>query len=453
MNNTTQTSVSCANCGQPLNIPVRSIVDAQADPQGKMLLLNGQLNSGICQNCGTPNTVLAPILYHDGTKELLLAHIPAEITLQTGRNEEKILGEMMNVLSSALRQDQFKAYMFNPRRTLSMQGLINQILEADGITPEMIEAQQKRLALVQSMLEVDADVLDSLIQERDDEIDQTFFQAFSVVAQRLLQAGNTELADQLVEIQEKLIQQSSYGRELIAQQAAQSEVIEEVAQELNDLGDGVQRSDMVDLVVGYVDKDMHLQALVGLVRQAFDYEFFQELTSYIGKAPADQRDALEGLRERLTQLTQEIDEQMRAAAQQAARLLQEMVNSPNLEQLIAANLPRIDDTFMQVLSMNLQEAKRREDEAAAARLQEIYERVMTMLQAQMNPELRFVNDLLSTTTDQEAQQLIAKKLIDFDDELLEVLDAVQRVFQSQGNQAALQKLSIIRQYIEQALEK
>jgi len=452
MNNTSQTSVNCMNCGQPLNIPVRSIIDAQADPQGKMLLLNGQLNAGTCPNCGTPNTVLTPLLYHDASKELLIAHIPAEVALQTGRSEEKILGEMMNALSSALPQDQFKAYMFNPRRTLSMQGLMNQVLEADGITPEMIEEQQKRITLVQSMIEADSELLDALITERDAEIDATFFQAFSLVAQRLLQAGDAELADRLVAVQEKLVEHSSYGKQLIAQQEAQNQILEEVAQELQQLGEGVQRSDMIELVLRYRDKEDHLQALVGLVRQAFDYQFFQEFTDYIAKAPADQREVLQSVRQFLTDLTQKMDEQMRSVAQEASGLLQEMVNSPNLEQLIAANLPRIDDTFMQVLSLNLQEAQRRQDQNALARLQEIYEKVMTVLQAQMQPELRFINDLLSTNTEQEAKDLISEKIADFDEELLEVFDAVQRVFQSQGNQGALQKLTVLRQHIQQALQ-
>ena len=37
-------------------------------------------------------------------------------------------------------------------------------------------------------------------------------------------------------------------------------------------------------------KNEYLQALAGLVRPAFDYQFFQELTSKIEQAPADEQE-------------------------------------------------------------------------------------------------------------------------------------------------------------------
>ena len=54
-----------------------------------------------------------------------------------------------------LPKDNFKAYMFNPKRSLTMQGLIDQVLEADGITQEMLEEQRQRVQLVQQFIEAD----------------------------------------------------------------------------------------------------------------------------------------------------------------------------------------------------------------------------------------------------------------------------------------------------------
>ena len=41
--------------------------------------------------------------------------------------------------------------MLNPRRTFTMQGMIDTILQEDGITKEMLEERRKKLELVQTL--------------------------------------------------------------------------------------------------------------------------------------------------------------------------------------------------------------------------------------------------------------------------------------------------------------
>ena len=76
-----------------------------------------------------------------------------------------------------------------------------------------------------------------------------------------------------------------------------------------------------------------------------------------------------------------IDQQAQMAMQEAASLLRAIVTSPNPDELIEANLAMIDSTFMQVLSLNIQDATRRADVNASARLKDIYNRVVGALQA------------------------------------------------------------------------
>ena len=54
---------------------------------------------------------------------------------------------------NSLPQEKRKAYLLRPQTMLTMQSLIERILEGDGITKEMIQEQQKRLALLQRMVE------------------------------------------------------------------------------------------------------------------------------------------------------------------------------------------------------------------------------------------------------------------------------------------------------------
>ena len=57
------------------------------------------------------------------------------------------------------------------------------LLEADGITKEMIAAQESKLQLLQQMLETtDNDAQQALIRQHDADIDVAFFQLFSAAS-------------------------------------------------------------------------------------------------------------------------------------------------------------------------------------------------------------------------------------------------------------------------------
>ncbi|MCA9885172.1 MAG: CpXC domain-containing protein, partial [Anaerolineae bacterium] len=211
----TQT-IRCANCGTPMPVAVRSLVDAQRDAEGKSLLISDQINKFQCPNCGALNVVDAPLLYHDATKELLIAYVPMGVAAQQGKSDERIIGDLMNMLTSNLPKDQFKAYMFNPRRALTMNGLIDQVLEADGISPEVMAQQRARVDLIQRMLQsATPDALISLIKGSDDKIDAQFMQTFSLMIQRMMAQGPDEMAEIMMGLQEALLENSSYGRDLI----------------------------------------------------------------------------------------------------------------------------------------------------------------------------------------------------------------------------------------------
>jgi hypothetical protein len=111
----------------------------------------------------------------------------------------------------------------------------------------------------------------------------------------------------------------------------------------------------------------------------------------------------------------------------------------------------MDDTFMAVLTANIQEAERRSDLSASARLKQLYERIVARLRENMQPELRFINDLLSTKTDEEASALLAQEGNGYGLSLLDMMDAVEEVLAARGESAALQKLVFLREQAQRAL--
>lgn len=444
-----QSTIRCAQCQQPFNTTIRTVIDVQTDPEGKAMLLSGRLNRAQCPHCGHVNQIVAPVLYHDAEQELLISHIPMEV--QKGQSEEQIVGELMNDLTRLIGKEQFKAYMFKPATALTIQGMVNQILEADGITPDMLESQKQRVELIQQMVETpDDDTLRELVKEHDDSINLEFFQTLTMMAQRVMEDGRRDIAVRLAEVQDMLLEQTSFGQELQQQQTRQNAAINSVAQEIDELGEDASRDDFRNLAITYADDEDKLQALVGLIRPVFDYEFFQEFTSAISKAPATERETMENVRDQLVELTQQVDEQMQQMVQQSAQFLMQLMNSENPTAMLQANAHLIDDNFMTVLTANLQEAQRRQDQQTLQRLSNIYQEVVQMLQSQMSPELRFLNELLSTPDDDTMRRMISERIDDFDGELAEAIESASDMLRSQGQTDILQRLEIIKQEVQKA---
>ena len=450
MSKTIQTTIQCVQCRQPVRATIQSVIDPAQNPQAKIALLGGNINMVQCTSCGAPNTVLSPLLYHDAAKELLISYVPMELGLPKDA-QEKAIGELMRDVTSNLPQGGFKAYMLQPRQALTMQGMIDQVLQADGVTPEMMQAQRDRVKLVETLVQAPPELLPQLVQQHDDKIDSQFMQTMSMVIQQLLGEGREQVAEQIAYIQNQIVELSTFGKKLLEQSQAQEAVIAEVADEVNKLGAEAQRADFLQLAIRYTGDEQRLQALVGLVRPVFDYGFFEEMTAYIGKAPAGDRAQLEGLREMLTQLTAMVDQQAQAALQEAVGLLRVIASSPNPDEVIQANLPMIDSTFLQVLSANIQEVTRRGDINASAKLKDIYNRVVSALQASMPPELQFINELLNAPNDDVVRNMITEHAGQFGPPLLGAIDAVEQQLVGQGDPAVMRRFELVRREATQAL--
>jgi hypothetical protein len=447
-------TVQCPNCRQPINAVVETLIDVARDPEAKNRLLSGRTNTIQCPNCGTPVTVAAPILYHDASKQLLISYVPMELNLSKD-GQEKAVGELMRELTGALPKEAIKGYMFQPRGALTMQGLIDQILQADGVSPEMMEEQRARARLIETFLRADDDQLPALVAQHDDKIDGQFLQLMTLMGQRMLQEGQREAAEQIAMTQQALVQLSTFGQQLMQASQAQEEIVRQVAADVQGLGQNATRSDFLDLALRYgaqEDGDEWLQALVGLVRPAFDNQFFQELTVRTGQAPAAERDALESVRDRVQQLASMVDQQTQMAVQEAAGFLQALLTSANPDELLQSNTDMVDDTFMAVLTANIQEAERQGNANAANRLKDVYQRVVNLLRSSMQPELRLINELLSMPTDDEAREMLTQQAGQYGQGLLDMMDAVEDILVSRGEAGALERLAFLREEAQQIIK-
>jgi hypothetical protein len=214
-----RTQVGCPNCRQPVVAEIDQLFDVNADPSAKSRLLSGSYNLVQCQYCGYQGNLSSPIVYHDADKELLLTFIPPELGLP--RNEqERLIGGMINQVINKLPQEKRKGYLLSPQSTLTMQGLIERVLEADGITREMIQAQQQRMNLLQRLASASDDSVRAEIARQEEALmDAEFFGLLNRLLEVAMMGGDRESAQQLSDLQKSLLPLTSYGREIQTQAA------------------------------------------------------------------------------------------------------------------------------------------------------------------------------------------------------------------------------------------
>src|SRR5690606_15501370 len=127
------------------------LFDLSSNPQAKESLLSGSANNFQCPNCRYQGVYPTPIVYHDPDKELLLTYFPPELHTPV-TEQERTIGPLIKKVMDDLPPAKRKAYLFKPQTMLTRQRLLETILEADGVTPEMMKAQQEKLLFLQQLV-------------------------------------------------------------------------------------------------------------------------------------------------------------------------------------------------------------------------------------------------------------------------------------------------------------
>ncbi len=437
----TSTTIACPNCRQPYNAVVEQLLDVTSDPTVKNRLLNGALNVTTCPHCGSQHQVSTPLLYHDASKSLAITYLPIELNLTT-ENREKLIGGFTTTVMSSLPDDSPKGYLLQPKQSLTMQGLIEQVLEADGITKDVIDAERKKSDIVDQLATATKAEREQLLSENTKLIDRGFFDRLTIAAQAASQAGDAKRSLRLLNIRSHLLETTDIGEELKAEQTA----IMEAQQELQALANNFTREAFVDLLIAAADNPIKADALGQMGIQALDYQTFTILTNRIGATTDTATKAnLEAMRDRLLQFSAAAEEQSRQIIEQAAETLRQILQSPNISQAVANNLPNIDDTFLQVLQANIQQAQQTNNIQASARLKQVRDEVLAYLQQGAPPEVQLINDLLSEPDEAASLQLLEDRANDLTPEFLTVLEGLSEQLAQTGNHIAVDRINKLMQ--------
>ena len=209
-----QTRVNCPRCRTPIQADVEQLFDLNIDPQAKQRLLSGGVNVVNCPTCGYTGNVSVPIVYHDPDKELLLTFFPPDMGTPVNE-QERMIGPLINRVVDRLPAEKRKAYLLRPQAMLTFQTMIDRILEADGITKEMIEEQEQRLNLLRRLLSTSTpEAREEIIRQEESIIDEGFFMMLAQLAEVSMQQGEQRTAQALAGLQAELLEHTNLGREL-----------------------------------------------------------------------------------------------------------------------------------------------------------------------------------------------------------------------------------------------
>lgn len=393
--------LNCPNCRAPVRAQVFTLIDAGQYPELKSLLISGQINLAVCQNCGNPVMISAPLIYHDPAKQLMLTFFPQQLNARP-EEQERFIGDATNMIMRSLPQDAPRGYLIAPKRFLTMNSLIDAVLEADGISKETIAAQRERVELIGRLAEAyeqGDEALSSLVDTEREKLDYEFFATLSAFVEASAQAAGQESATLLATLRDRLLELTGMTDEL-AEMGALGHL--EVEDDDYDLDEIVSR--LVDA------PEDQLEVLIGELRPAIEYSFFEQLTQRIDAAEQSGDTAtaqsLTARRTLIRETVERMDHQAQELFEKSATILNDVLQSEDTEQALRAHSAQIDEAFLLVLDTHIAAAHRAGRSDMIQVLEQVRKQAMNIIQEDLSPEDRFINELLQAETPQAATRML-----------------------------------------------
>ncbi len=316
--------------------PPVQIVDVGRDPSLKSALLSGRLTN-----------LAAPFIYHDPAKQLAFVLMPMELNMRD-TDQQRVIGQLTQNVMRGLPENAPRGYLLQPKMFFTFQSLVEAVLEADGVSPEVLRTQQEKVDLLRELARgSDEASLRQKARDNDAKIDGAFFDILNASIDANLNAGRESAANQLAGLQKIILEETAYGKKVGARMAV-----------LESFQKSPTREVLLDQLIDAPDVESR-EMLVTLGRQLLDYAFFQSLTAKIDVADANGKEKLIALRKEVQDTRDKVDEASRIYMQEKAGLIQAIASSKNPLETAREREAEIDDAFFSVLQANAQEAQRR----------------------------------------------------------------------------------------------
>ena len=412
-----RTRINCPNCRQPLMADIDQLFDVGEDPTAKQKILSGAFNLASCPNCGFRGMIATPLVYHDPSKDLLLTYFPPELGLPINE-QERIIGPLITRVTNSLPQEKRKAYLLQPQAMFTIQTMVERILAADGITKEMIQAQQERMNLLQGLMNASDVSIEEITSKEDARFDSDFYNLLNRLIEASAVNGDQESAKRLGELQKKLLAKTTFGKQI----QEQSKDVEAAIQALQSAGKSLTREKLLEMIIK-APNETQLSVLVSLARPGMDYEFFRLLSDKIDRARADGRERLITLRDQLLEMTSAIDKQMEERLLLARKNLNTIVQAKDIKEMMTQNLSLVDEFFVQIFNEEMEAARKAGDLEKISKLRQV-EEVVDKASAPP-PEVALIQELLeAATSDQELLKKLEEHKNEITPEFMDILSSL-----------------------------
>lgn len=406
-----ETQVSCPNCQSPIRVGIVSFIDADMFPQLKNILIGGRINSASCQSCGTPVMLAAPLVYHDASKQFCFVHIPQQILASAQASDmERYVGSITNALMQQLPPEAPRGYLLNPKRFLTMQTLVEAVLEGDGVTKEMLEAQRKRVDIISQLLEgmmQGDEALLKVLEANHADMDEEFTSTLNAFVEASHASGDPEGIQQLSALQSKIAQ--FVGGENIA-----------------------QYNILIEKLLANPDADARTQ-LIKTHQEIIDYTFFDLITNRFNAAneagDTALAESINTMREHVLALYEEIQAGLEAAYIRAGALLDSVFGADDMSIVLQEHLDQLDEVWDILVDGQRSMAERAGDQASADRLAQIIALTKTIKESALTPEDRVVNALIES---ENPTRYIRENIGDITGAVVKRLNELAELYESKG---------------------
>jgi hypothetical protein len=420
--------LTCPNCGTAFRTGVYTLVDVGEQPELKQALLSGQLNVAVCPNCGTASMLGAPLIYHDAAKQLCLVYFPQELNARP-EEQERFIGDATSFLLRSLPPDAPRTHLLSPRRFLTLPSLLDAILEGDGVTREMIEAQRQRIDLISQLADaLDDDArFDSLVAESRAALNPEFFATLSA----FIQATPPDQRDS----QQVLLMLLSRLQETLGmtEDGLPGEEGEEEDAEI---------AEMIERLRAASDDELELA--VADLRPMIDYTFFEAWTDQIDAleqaGDSEGAAALTARRGRILQIVEDMDREAQAMFEAGSAVLREVLAEEDPIAALRAQGEKVNEALLLALSANMAAAQRTGNHELAQLLEALAATAAQVMEERLTPEDRFIGDLLAAETPQDSTRLLRKNVAIIKPAFVKQLNELSDQEEKRGNKPAAERL-------------
>jgi DNA-directed RNA polymerase subunit RPC12/RpoP len=436
-------TISCPQCNQPIAADITRLFDVREDPQAKQILLSGAYNLVQCPHCGYQGQAPSPIVYHDPEKELLLTYFPSELHVPVNQ-QEQMIGPIIKGVLENLPNELRKAYLFKPETMLTRQRMMERILEEDGITPEMLKAQQERLNFLHRLARTSPDARVDVIKQEEALVDEELFMILQRLIQSAAQAGEEESAEVLVGLQQDILENTEYGQEILKTSQEQQTAIKALEEASKK---GLTRESLLDLILEAADSEIKLATMVSMARGGLDYAFFQLLSERIERFSGEKRAELTALREQLLEMTHEIDQAVKAQEKLVNQALDDILAADDIEEATLQAMPVVNEIFLEVLRHRIKHARDDENQAELEKLQKVSRTIQKVSAPGANIDL--IEALIQAENEAAVNEILEENSDEITDDFMQFL--MNLLNQTQGQQGVEQTAEKLQQVYRQVL--